>query len=608
MTEYAAGSFRFFPIVAGSVEFAAALRREILAARPDVVALPLWRALEAPLLTAVARLPELSAIGYAASGDAEEDEAYCIVEPCDPLVEAVRSARETGARIEFLFETPPYPAQPFAITRHASGSALPDPYAAARVSVEAYVGAALASGALPAEDPAIVGALAHALQGADPTLDTLVVVPLTALPALLQAMDRPAPEPEAEAPAARGQLRVVNLHPECLAEICRTPPYYAQRYERWREAAGAPEPERLRWQMELLREAEVNYRAQANETLASWQRRQLARFSRKLAASAGVLLQDLFDLVSAARGIADDNYAWELWHAAGEWPWQREASELETVRLRCEDLAPGVRRMQLRKRPLREKRLRLPRGLKDRPKERYPGEWAEQIDGESICSYPPEDLVIEEYGRRLRQNARSMLSEERTQTERFTTSLLDGIDVRETIRNWHRGEIWVRHAEQQRGDVGAVVVIFDEDLEDRFNYETTWLGEHQNESDMAFYSTPPFEHMIGPGIGRAEYGGFLMILPSRRMFDVWGDADYDMAETKAERLLLAGLDYSLERHVVYAAAKPPRSVFRTIAARMGRSIVYVPLGQLSPQRLKQIRVVHVLDSRARRREAKEYLW
>jgi hypothetical protein len=109
-----------------------------------------------------------------------------------------------------------------------------------------------------------------------------------------------------------------------------------------------------------------------------------------------------------------------------------------------------------------------------------------------------------------------------------------------------------------------------EDTNNRYPYLTTWLGEHQNESDMAFYSTQPFEHIVGPGIGRAEYGGLLMTLPPRRLYDVWTDPDYDMAETKAERLLMAALDYSTERHVVYVAAKTPRSIFRQLAARTNR--------------------------------------
>jgi hypothetical protein len=153
-----------------------------------------------------------------------------------------------------------------------------------------------------------------------------------------------------------------------------------------------------------------------------------------------------------------------------------------------------------------------------------------------------------------------------------------------------------------------VVVIFDEDAAGRYNYMTTWLGEHQNESDMAFYSTFPFEHMVGPGIGRGEYGGFLMSLPARRMYDVWQDTDYDMAESKSERLLLAGLDYSVQKYVVYVAAKPPRTIFRSVAARFGRTIIYIPIGQLSPIALKKIRVVHVLDGYDKRESAREYLW
>src|ERR1017187_8208693 len=79
----------------------------------------------------------------------------------------------------------------------------------------------------------------------------------------------------------------------------------------------------------------------------------------------------------------------------------------------------------------------------------------------------------------------------------------------------------------------------------------------------------------GPGIGRGEYGGFLMSLPARRMYDVWQDPDYEFAESKSERLLVAGMDYSVHRHVVYVPAKPPRTIFRSIAARLGRTIMYI---------------------------------
>jgi hypothetical protein len=45
-----------------------------------------------------------------------------------------------------------------------------------------------------------------------------------------------------------------------------------------------------------------------------------------------------------------------------------------------------------------------------------------------------------------------------------------------------------------------------------------------------------------------------------------------------------------------------------MAARTNRKIVYIPLGQLSPAKLKKVRVVHVLDSYARRSSAKDYIW
>ena len=170
-----------------------------------------------------------------------------------------------------------------------------------------------------------------------------------------------------------------------------------------------------------------------------------------------------------------------------------------TVRISGDEVWMDTRRIRLRRRlPSTKRRLR-PAGLKPRKKEKIPGEWASQLDGGSICSYPPEDLVIEDYGRFLKKKGKSMLSEERVRVEPFTTSILDGIDMRETIRKWHEGRIYVRQFQKIHGEVGSVVVIFDEDRDNRYPYITTWLGENQNESDMAFYSTYPVRQHRGSG-------------------------------------------------------------------------------------------------------------
>ncbi len=603
------GPLHYFPVVPGRMEFAIALRQWLLARKPAVVAVELPGFLEPLYRRALARLPEMSVILYhdgSAARDGEDERAiYVPVEPCDPFVEALRTAQEIDAQVIFL--------EPDSAERPHLPDTYPDTYAVQKIGIDKYVEAYRVYPQTPTEEvTAHASAMAWKLQGADPDSKTAVVVALNMLDPLLDAMETPQPEP---ARGRRYDPQLLNPHPDCLAEITSEYPYLQERYEFCRlgmtEAAqtGAPpQLDRPRIQMELLREAEDKYRESTGEKMAHWQRRMIARFTRNLAQISNDLVAGVYDLAVAARSIVDDNYGWEVWTMANRYLAQHEVSELETARLSAGEIWINTKKLRIRRRLPRPKQRLKPTGLKPRKREKTPGEWAKQTHGEAICSYPPEDIVIEEYGRFLKQKAKAILSEERVRVEPFTTSVLDGIDIRETIRNWHRRKIFVRKADRLTGQVGAVVVIFDEDPEDRYTYLTTWLGEHQNESDMAFYSTHPFDNIVGPGIGRGEYGGLLMTLPPRRLFDVWADPDYQFAETKPERLLMAALDYSTERFVVYVAAKPPRSTFKSIANHLGRKILYVPIGALSPTKLKRMRVVHVLDSYARRAEAKEYIW
>jgi hypothetical protein len=593
------GRFTYFPCVPGKLEFAIEVRQAILRTKPQVVAVELPTTLRDAYLRAVERLPEISVILY--SDEHEDDRAiYVPVEPADPFTEAIRTAREIGAEIVF--------ADPDAGERPHLPDDYPDTYALRHIPLEKYV-EAYRLWPQPRSDSiaAHAAGIAWKLQGCDPLAQVFVVVSLNLLDPVLDAMEQPQAQPMAR--LRRQGLQVLNPHPDCLAEITVEYPYLQDRYESFRLAMAENETvDRRRVQFAIFREAEKTYEANAGERVAHWQRRLLARYTRNLAIVSRELAARIFDITVAARSVVDDNYAWEVWEAANRYPHQKAETGLPTVKISGEEVWLNTKMMRLRRRlPSKKRRLR-PVGLKPRKKEKVPGEWASQLNGASICSYPPEDLVIEDYGRFLKKKGKSILSEERSNSEPFTTSLLDGIDIRETIRNWHKGQIYVRNFQKIHGEVGAVIVIFDEDRDDRYPYMTTWLGEHQNESDMAFYSTYPFDHLVGPGIGRGEYGGFLMSLPARRMFDVWQDPDYDFAENKPERLLLAGLDYSLQKYIVYVAAKPPRTVFRNVAARFGRTIVYIPIGQLSPVTVKKIRVVHVLDGYDKREIAKEYIW
>jgi hypothetical protein len=626
------GRYLYLPVVPGRLEFARWVRNEILREKPQSVAVDLPVTLEAVYDRAVERLPELSVIIY---DDQEADRAvYETVEPADPFVEALRTAREIKAKTVFL--------DPDVAERSPAPDSYPDTYAAERIGIAKYV-ECYRETVRPKKGDLTVQAegLAYRLQNIDADAEVVVVVSLKLLDPLLEAMKQQQVQPLRK--VQRKGVRLLNLHPDCLAEVLTEIPFLQSIYEARRNGPPAPpsappietrqvrgfsligapheDPkegaiaraaqkplDRQRLHLDLFRATERVYEKNTGESVTLWQRRLWSRYSRNLAVTQGQLLSSLFELTVAARSVIDDNMAWEMWEMAGAYPAQKIQTDLATVKLSGEHMWLDTRRIRLRRRLPRKKARMRPAGLKGRKRENVPGEWRKEWTGFSICSYPPEDLVIENYGLFLKKKGKSILSEERTHTEPFSTSLLDGIDLRETLRNWHEKRIYVRSQQRVSGEVGAIVMIFDEDPDNRYSYCLSWLGEHQNESDMAFYATDPFENIVGPGIGRSEYGGLLLTLPSGRLVDVWRDPDYMFAESKPERLLLAGLDYSLEKFVVYVAAKPPRSIYRSIAAHMGVKIIYIPIGQLSPVALKKVRVMHVLDGHDKRTIAKDYVW
>ncbi len=597
------GNVAYLPVVPGRIEFALRVRQYLLEHRPSVIAIEIPSSLEDQYRVAVTRLPQMSVIVIPERGDDEDENAtYIPIEPGDPFVEALRTARELDAEVVLL--EPATHEKPHLTASYA------EPYSIELIGTEQYLDAhRVYSQPRTPEIEAHAAAMAWKLQGADPLASICAVVSLNMLDPMLDAMEAPQDEPPAPNVRLFGRAEVFNLHPDCLAEVTSEAPYYQSLYNEAREHADSFQFDRPRWQLALLRDAEKEYSINTGEHMRSWQRRGLAKFGRNLALVDGSLLPGLYDLTLAARGLVDDNYAYEVWQMANRYTVQQtEDPPLETLNLSGEEVWIRTRKLRIRRRLPRMKQMLKPAGLQSRKREKVKGEWANQTNGACICSYPPEDLVIENYGRFLKQYAKTKLSEEHSRVEPFTASMLDGIDLRETVRNWSEGKLYIRENGKLSSHAGAVVVIFDEDAKGRYSYLTTWLGEHQNESDMAFYSTQPFEHIVGPGIGRAEYGGLLMTLPPRRLYDVWTDQDYEKAETKAERLLMAALDYSMEQHVIYVAAKAPRSIFRQLAARRNRKIVYVPLGQLSPAKLKKIRVVHVLDRYERRADAKQYIW
>jgi hypothetical protein len=640
------GPVHALPVLHYRMEFAQLVALAFRQVRPEAVAIELPATLEAPFRRALGRLPQVSVISYESETGGT---TYLLVEPADPLVESGRLALEQGLPLHFVdADSDNYP-------RHLEQ--LPDSYSICRIGLAAYYGEYLKVFGQEAPDPEDrrrERGMAYRLQQlAGRHEKILFICGMAHLERVKRLFALPQVAPLER--VRRQGISLWNLHPDSCREIMAEFPFLSALYEYRR--SGLPEapeensaglrkrfhalellsggkqdlpeeklldnavrrsarqlgqegsfPDRQRMIYRLFSEAARHYRQETGEAIQIWQKRAFFRFSRNYALTGGMLLPDLFQLLAAARGCIDDNFAYAFFRLATFYPWQVESSDLASIRITPEEIWGGSRRIRFRPRQKRHKGLsRL--GFLKRKRERRPGEWLEGFDDPQICSYPPEDLAIEMYGEFLRRKGSLQLSEEQTRSEKFSASMLDGIDMRETLRNLHEGAIYVREQQRAKGGVGCVVMIFNEDPGQRqYPYSMTWLGEHDQESDMAFYASDPAENLVGPGICRCEYGGFLLSYPPRRMLDGWSDPDYGSAASRAEVLLMAALDYSLEKNVVYVAAKPPRSIFKQMAARVDRKIVYIPLGSLSPLKLKQLRVLHILAGKDKREIARDYIW
>ncbi|NVM57336.1 MAG: hypothetical protein HWN51_04380, partial [Desulfobacterales bacterium] len=529
------GSIYPVPVVHFNLEFAGAVRHLFQHIRPDAVAVELPHTLQDVVQKGVCRLPETSVVLYQ---NRRGETVYLPIEPTDPLTEAIRSGLEVGVPVYFVDpDLDDYPSH---------RDYVPDAYAAYRLGIKAYydiyahqVLASLKKG--PADLRREVG-MAYRLQKLAAEHDrVLFVCGLAHLEGVRAAFFHPQAEPLER--TKRTGVSLFNLHPEDLSEVITEYPFLAAVYE-YRRQRLPPEPElskftvqkklgvltlmsggketcseeealdaSIRWtvhhikpglvdrqvvSLRLFEQAARHYHQDTGEEVSCWQKRAFFRFSRNYALLENRLLPDFYQLLIGARGCVDDNFCYAFWRLGSFYPWQTDQSSIATIRMSGEMLWLGARRIHIRRRLPRVKRRPVYVPKKRRMKERRPGEWLEGFDDPYICSYPPEDLVIEDYGNFLKTKGTYVLSAEDAVSVPFETTILDGIDVRETARHIHEGRIYVKEFKRVKGGVGSVVVIFDEDKTDgKYPYLMTWLGEHDQESDMAFYATDPADHVVG---------------------------------------------------------------------------------------------------------------
>ncbi len=342
------------------------------------------------------------------------------------------------------------------------------------------------------------------------------------------------------------------------------------------------------------------------------------RYVRNLSLIERRLTPDLYTLVVAAQQTAGDDFALAVAETAREYPYAEIAgdgrpsagpSDLPALRMgidRADVPGWGMARMVSRL-PGQALSWRSCE-LQPRPPERDRQLWKQRWDPYGMCSWPPEDDRIESFHRHVRDQAKAILGADLARSEKFTTSVMDGIDIRETLRNWHTGDLYVKVIPPSRGTIEVVVFLFDVPADPRvYTSRATWYAEHPEESTLAFFATDHMKNLVGPGIAQAEYGGALFLFPPRTIPDIWIDPRLDFADTLEERLLAAAFLHSRERHVAVVSPRPPLASWRRLARRFGRKIVHLPLHRFGGQLIERLRQFHVLNGKVVRSYAADFI-
>ncbi len=367
----------------------------------------------------------------------------------------------------------------------------------------------------------------------------------------------------------------------------------------------------------ILQRAVNQYKQEYDEKISLHKLKSLFQYIRNLPLIENRITPVLFDIVLASKSIINDNFAWIVWDECKLYPYAKEDENLESLRFHKEGILLDGKYFKLRRTiPLKIQRIKLP--LKPKPKEKRKDQWRDVWNDNrwNLVSYLPEDIFEENYFHHVRSRSMNLLKDENIKTHEFTSTLMDGIDFRETIRNWaYKRKIYVKEKRTIHGEVDSVVIIFNRDestseTEEKFPHQQMWYAEHLKESDLAFYSTFPGIDLVGPGISRIELGGVVSFYPPRNIPDIWNDKflkNYPMAKKKADRLLLAAILYAQKPFITYVAKNKPDNIFYSMAAKLRIKIIFLPLDRFNPVSLRALRNLHVLAGKKIRLFAHKYI-
>ncbi|MDR4502901.1 MAG: hypothetical protein MRJ96_15765 [Nitrospirales bacterium] len=594
--------------------------RDYLLEHPiDCLAVPLPPSIEEAVETAITRLPHIQLVLIQEDGqDDRPSYSFVPIDPCQAVIMGIRVAMSEGIPRAYidrevkLFEPHAYP--------------MPDPYALKQVSLAAYAAAMLPSLPAPLPDTQRAYRIAwmafrlHELELYSESI--LGLCPLEDWPWIRMAyQNRTSYEPHE---ALTTQPEVFSVKTEALYFVLGELPFVTQLYETRRREARDDRHVSIDAIKELLMETRTRWqhswlaeRVQESNWVTPQLLQMYLQYVRNLSLLDRRLTPDLYTLVLAAKQLAGDEFALRLLETAKHYafqekdrlPWDDPPIMVGLGEVQLPDGRVAKAKNRLAGQPLQWRSL----ALRPAPPKRQKRHWVFQWNPYGQCSWPPEDDKIESFASHVRQQAKSLIGAELAKAEKFTTSMRDGIDLRETLRHSITSksrnlEIYVKEIPPSRGTLEVIVFLFEVPADrERFSWQATWYAEHEEESTLCFYATPFLENMVGPGIGQSQYGGTMFLFPPRPIPDIWTDPHLDYAKSLEERLLAGACRHSLEPHVALISPIPPKARWRQIARRYGRSLIPIPLSRFSGQTVNRLRQFHVLNGHEIRSYASQFI-
>ncbi len=607
------------PVIHESGDYAVAVRRVMLAGKFDCLAVPLPESFREAVEAGIEQLPALSVVVQPGPNgemgmstpyndqrlDDAEYASYVTIDPCQAVIAALRNAM--GERMPRAYIDLP------TCEYDELTSVLPDGYTIKNLPLDRFAAAVLTS--IPLVDEELhLERLAH-MASRLKELETryeniLCLCSFAEWPSLRQFFHHPPAEVDFQERQDRGTIRT-SVQEDNLLFVLGEFPFITGCYEQARAELDDDENLSLDGLKQLLIETRRRYKEEHKTRARKITPRLLStyfQYVRNLSLISRRLTPDMYSLVVAAQQIFGDAFAINLVETLREYPFGTVWG-LERIKV-------NQHLMQFPDGEICEKKNRLPGKLlmwqscqlQPRPKKEQQQAWEMQWNPFSHCSWPPEDTAIERFRTAVKDHALSLLGNDLAKVEKFSSSLKDGLDIRETLRNWHTGELYVKEIPPSRGNLDCVIMIFETPADPRdYPARITWHAEHHDESTLAFYASDYREKMIGPGIAQAIYGGAMFLFPPRPIPDVWRDRRFDFVDTLEERLIVAGCFHTQYKHVSVLSPSPPGGAWRALARKYGRKLIHVPLSRFSQETLSQLRHFHILNGQKVRSYAANYI-